>query len=80
MKSYVIKALWPAFLLACLLEVLVFAFVDPSHLHWLSNDITLSAQTVYSLSFFAFWAVSIVGCSFSILLAQNSETLNSQTI
>ena len=80
MKSYILQALWPAFLLASLLEVLVFAFVDPTQLQWLTSDFHFSRQSVYSLAFFAFWATSIVGCTLSILLAQSSEKLNTQTI
>ena len=80
MKSYIIQALWPAFLLASLLEVLVFAFVDPTQLQWLTTDYHLSRQSVYSLAFFAFWVTSVVGCTLSILLAQSPEKLNTQTI
>lgn len=80
MKSYIIKALWPAFLLASILEVLVFAFVDPAQLQWLSTDLSLTRHSIYSFAFFAFWAVSLIGCAFSVLLAQPADALNSQVV
>ena len=42
--------LWPAFLGACVLELVVFAFVDPVHIH-------PSSTAVYTIAFFMFWAV-----------------------
>jgi hypothetical protein len=54
---------WPAFLAACVLELLVFALVDPSELHWSGQSIGLSRQGVYTSSFFVFWAICC-GCSY----------------
>ncbi len=36
--------LWPAFLVAGVIEMLVFAMVDPKHLHWFGQPVTLSRQ------------------------------------
>jgi len=52
---------WPAFLSACLLEVLVFAVVDPADLYVLH----LTRIAVYSAAFFIFWAA----CAFAVGLA-----------
>ncbi len=50
--------LWPSFLMAGVLEMLVFALVDPASLRWLGGGrITLSAGAVYTLGFFMFWGV-----------------------
>jgi len=43
---------WPAFLVAGVLEMLVFAMVDPQDLHWFGQPVTLSRQGVYTLAFF----------------------------
>lgn len=52
-----LQILWPAFLGAGLLELLVFAHVDPSDVHTLAGaPVELSRQAVYTLSFFGFWA------------------------
>lgn len=48
--------IWPAFLMAGLMEVLVFAMVDPQDLHWFGQPVALSAQAVYTLAFFVFWS------------------------
>jgi hypothetical protein len=48
---------WPAFLLAGVLEMLVFALVDPSQLHWHGQALEWSREAVYTVSFFVFWAV-----------------------
>lgn len=64
---------WPAFLAACLLEVAVFALVDPSDLQWAGQPLGWSRVGVYSGGFFLFWAVSAVGCALTALLVQPRE-------
>jgi hypothetical protein len=60
---------WPAFLAAGVLEMLVFALVDPHDLHWLGRALDWSAMSVYTASFFAFWAVAMAGSALTLLLA-----------
>lgn len=60
---------WPSFLMAGVLEVLVFALVDPGELHWRGELLDWSRPAVYTLAFFAFWAVTAVSCGLSLLLA-----------
>ena len=61
--------LWPAFLMAGVLELLVFALVDPSDLHWLGAEgLRLSRQAVYTLAFFAFWGVIAASGAMTALL------------
>jgi hypothetical protein len=65
-----LQVLWPAFLAAGAMELLVFAHVDPSDLHTFGGGvIALSRQAVYTLAFFAFWVVIAAGCALSWLLA-----------
>ncbi|HET9976308.1 MAG TPA: hypothetical protein VFQ20_02645 [Burkholderiaceae bacterium] len=64
-----LQVLWPAFLGAGLLELLVFAHVDPSDVHTLAGaPIDLSSQAVYTLSFFGFWAVIAAAAALSCWL------------
>jgi hypothetical protein len=50
--------LWPAFLMAGVLEALVFAVVDPMTLHWFGAEaLAWSASAVYSGTFLIFWGV-----------------------
>ncbi|MEO5795738.1 MAG: hypothetical protein ABIP34_12665 [Rhodoferax sp.] len=65
------SVVWSGFLGACLLEGLVFAVVDPLALHWLGEPLTLSRQGVYSLAFFAFWAVAALVGSLALLVGQS---------
>lgn len=67
---------WPAFLTACLLEVLVFAFVDPSELHWLGRPVAFSRQGMYTLAFFAFWAVTGLASGLTALLCLSPAEVN----
>lgn len=58
MWSRIIMAVaWPAFLAACLLEVAVFALVDPHELSWAGGPLGWSRQAVYTVAFFAFWLI-----------------------
>jgi hypothetical protein len=50
--------LWPAFALAGLLEMLVFAVVDPGSLQGSGDGpLAWSPQAIYSVAFLVFWAV-----------------------
>ena len=61
--------MWPAFLAAGLLTMLVFAMVDPQDLHWFGHPLALSRAGVYTLAFFAFWAIVAMASSMTALLA-----------
>lgn len=65
---------WPSFLMAGVLEMLVFALVDPSDLSWLgAATIALSSQAIYTLAFLAFWLIIAMAASLSLLLATHPE-------
>jgi hypothetical protein len=50
--------LWPAFLMAGVLEMLVFVVVDPASLTWFGIEpLAWSVQAVYTVTFFIFWSV-----------------------
>lgn len=68
---------WPAFLMAAVLEMVVFALVDPGSLHWFGGaPVELSATAVYSIAFFVFWAVIVVAGVISQLLSMPAEDVN----
>jgi hypothetical protein len=67
---------WPAFLVAGLLEVLVFAFVDPQDLHWFGQDLDLSRQAIYTLAFFAFWGLTMLASGLTTLLSLSPFEVN----
>lgn len=60
--------LWPAFLAACALELVVFAAIDPAELLWGTQRAPAPRQAVYTAAFFVFWLISAVGCGLTALL------------
>ena len=60
---------WPSFLMAGVIEMLVFALVDPQDLNWFGHTVDLSRQGVYTLAFFAFWLVTSISSGLTALLA-----------
>ena len=67
---------WPAFLMAGVLEVLVFAMVDPQDLQWFGQPLALSRQGVYTVAFFVFWAITTVSSALTTLLAMSPFEVN----
>lgn len=53
----VLAITWPAFVMAGVLEALVFALVDPAVLNALDAFGPLSPGAIHSLAFLMFWAV-----------------------
>ncbi|MGP1628468.1 MAG: hypothetical protein ACTS5V_00895 [Giesbergeria sp.] len=67
---------WPAFLMAGVLEMLVFAFVDPSDLHWSGQPIGVSREGIYTLAFFLFWAITVASSALTTLLSFSPFEVN----
>jgi hypothetical protein len=72
MTRLALQILWPAFLMAGVLEIAVFAMVDPSDLQWLGGaPLGVSRQAVYTLAFLVFWAVIAVASAITALLTRS---------
>lgn len=67
---------WPSFLMAGALEILVFAMVDPQDIHWFGQSVQLSRQSIYTIAFFAFWFVTMLSSALTALLAMPSLEVN----
>lgn len=67
---------WPAFLVAGLMEALVFAMVDPQDLHWFGHPLAMSREGVYTLAFFAFWVLAMISSALTALLAMSPFEVN----
>ncbi|HYF20382.1 MAG TPA: hypothetical protein VEA40_21130 [Ramlibacter sp.] len=61
---------WPAFLAACLLQLVVFAVVDPLELQWFGRELAWSRQAVYAAGFFVFWGAAAVASTLTLLLSR----------
>ena len=61
---------WPSFLMASVLEMLVFAMLDPADLHWLGQPVEMSRQGVYTVSFFGFWLIIGISSAMTWMLSR----------
>ncbi|ABD69662.1 conserved hypothetical protein [Rhodoferax ferrireducens T118] len=68
--------IWPAFLVAGVLEVLVFAMVDPQDLQWFGQPIGFSRQGVYTMAFFVFWGITMLASGLTTLLSMSPFEVN----
>ena len=66
------QILWPAFIIAGILEMLVFAWVDPSTL--IVAGLPLDEKAIYSLSFFVFWGFVSTAALLSHWLIKAADT------
>jgi len=58
LRERVLLIVWPAFVMAGVLEALVFVVVDPAALHWYGIEpLNWSVSGVYSATFLIFWFV-----------------------
>jgi len=68
-RRRLLPILWPAFVMAGVLEMLVFAVVDPSGLTWFGAEpIEWSRSAVYSVTFFIFWGITATSTAITLLL------------
>lgn len=61
---------WPAFLMAGVLEMLTFAVVDPADLRWFGGEsISWSSSAVYTVTFLIYWGVVSMSGALTALLS-----------
>lgn len=66
--------LWPSFLVAGVLEMLVFSAVQPADMHGFGGLLAdMSPIGVYTLAFFAFWVIVAAGMAVALALAAPSR-------
>lgn len=70
LTTRVLCVLWPSFLMAGVMEMLVFSLVDPAQLHGLSGQsLGWSDTAVYSVAFLVFWLLISTASALTQLLA-----------
>ena len=63
------QILWPAFVMAGAVEMLVFAVVDPNDLRWFGGEVVdWSRPAIYTMSFMLFWALIATAGAITMLL------------
>lgn len=60
---------WPAFLVSAVLEIMVFAVLDPQTLSMFGEQVGWSRYAVYTVTFFIFWGMTMVSSALTVLLA-----------
>jgi hypothetical protein len=69
--------LWPAFLMAGVLEMIVFSVVDPAQLHGFGGEaLGWSPTAVYTVAFFVFWGVIAVAGALTEVLDASADQVN----
>jgi hypothetical protein len=69
-----LQVLWPAFLMAGVLEVLIFAVVDPAELQWFGGArIEWPRQAVYTITFGLCWLATAASSALTALLVHKTE-------
>lgn len=69
--------LWPSFLMAGVLEMLVFSVVDPEQLHRFGGSaLEWSATAVYTVAFFVFWLVIATAGALTEVLEASADEIN----
>jgi hypothetical protein len=76
LKQRLMWIIWPAFLMAGVAELMVFAMVDPDDLQWFGHRLGFSRQTIYTVSFFAFWFITSLSGALTTLLAMPARDIN----
>ncbi|QEA13901.1 hypothetical protein [Comamonas flocculans] len=67
---------WPAFVVAGMLEMMVFAVLDPETLSLLGRQMQWSRSTVYSISFLIFWFMFMLCSAITLQLARPASEVN----
>ena len=76
MKQKIMWIVWPSFLMAGVLELLVFALVDPQDMHWFGHAFEASRQAVYTLGFFVFWFLIALASAMTLFLSLPANEVN----
>jgi hypothetical protein len=64
-----LQILWPAFLMAGVAEMLVFAVVDPHDLRWFGVEpFTWPLAATYTVTFLIFWGLIAIAGAITALL------------
>lgn len=67
--------LWPAFVMAGVLEMLIFVVVDPGDFSWFGGaPLGWSRQAVYTVTFFILWGVLAASGALTMLFAHSAAS------
>jgi len=72
----ILWVLWPSFLVAAVVELLVFAVIDPADLHLFGVPVEAGRMSVYTIGFFLFWAIGAASAGLTIFLERSPVEVN----
>lgn len=72
----VLWVLWPAFLVAAVAELFFFAVVDPSDMRVFGVPLNAARMPVYTIGFFAFWALCAASGALTVFLQRSPFEVN----
>ena len=80
MKDRLMWIAWPAFLVAAVLELMVFAVLDPETLSLFGERLGWSRYAVYTVTFFIFWFMMMVSSALTTLLSMSPFDINGRKV
>ena len=76
MRERLMAVAWPAFLVAGVLEMRVFAVLDPQMLTLFGEQVDWPREAIYTISFFIFWAMLMLSSALTLMLARPARDVN----
>ncbi len=71
-----IHILWPAFIVGGVAEAVFFTLFDPTDLTLFGHELTASRTAIYSVGFFAFWAVAACSSALTCFFQRTAAEIN----
>lgn len=75
-SSKLIWLLWPSFIVAGIGDAMFFTLFDPEQLAAFGEPVLASRIAVYSIGFFAFWAMTITSIALVTFLQRPAAEIN----
>lgn len=65
------QVVWPAFLVACVAELVFFSVFDPFELHFFGAPLDMSREAMYAMGFFGFWGLGGASSALTLFLSRD---------
>lgn len=76
MTHRALQILWPAFLVAGVIEMLLFASIEPGEVRWFGFLLGWEPVAIYSVAFLLLWLLVASAGALTVLLHQTAEELD----
>ena len=71
-----IWVMWPSFIIGGIAEAVFFTLFDPMDMHLFGEPLEMGRTAIYTLGFFAFWAVAAASCALTCFLQKPAADIN----